>query len=732
MPQSRLILLLLLLVGGTALCQPQKYTAKEITELNDKAENFLTDFKFKESLFFSREALSRALAIKDDYLIATAYNTIGGNYDELSDNDKAILNYKKALFYATRTKNDSIIGWLNNNLGNIYFFEKKQYDKGSDYYQTAIFYAEKTKDTARLVFIHQNLAWGYFDINDFNKGYPHLKFVNTYYDRYEDYTSGSIMKMLNGVYNGHINNNVLAESFFQQAMEIAKKRKEVQDLSYVYEEYSKFLQNNGEFENAYKYLTLFVTIKDEIYDHDKLKSANIEGVNFEMDEYKRAIYKIEREKEIQEMRLEKSRIVLVLFIVVLGVLLVLLYVLYKGNRYKKQMNLELQNTNEALRLAKEKAEEASQLKSQFVSTISHELRTPLYGVVGITNMILDEHKELAGSPHLNSLKFSAKYLLALVNDILQINKIEENRLILENLTFNVYDEIYTIKNSLQFIAVRNNNQITVEIDTDIPEFVIGDKLRLAQIFMNLVSNALKFTKNGDVNIKAQLERIEGNMHFIKFSIEDTGIGIATQDQEKIFEKFVQIERKNDDYQGTGLGLSIVKRLIAVFNSELYMKSAENVGTTFTFTIAFEVNPEKTIEIINEIEVDMSSSQIFKILIVEDNKINQIVTKKIMESNNYTCQVVDDGFAALNILERTQFDTILMDINMPGIDGFETTRRIRKAGILTPIIALTAFGKDEVTEEAISSGMNDIIIKPFDQMKLFRIISELIRKHQDVN
>src|SRR5690606_15096464 len=293
--------------------------------------------------------------------------------------------------------------------------------------------------------------------------------------------------------------------------------------------------------------------------------------------------------------------------------------------------------------------EASRLKSQFVSTISHELRTPLYGVIGITNMILDEHKELAGSTHLNSLKFSAKYLLSLVNDILQINKIEENRLVLESLTFNISDEITTIMNSLEFITAKNHNTISAEIDTDIPEFVIGDKIRFSQIMMNLVSNALKFTRNGEVIIKADLHKVEGKIHYIGFSVKDNGIGIAKADQQKVFEKFVQIERNNDDYQGTGLGLSIVKRLIEVFGSKINITSKENEGTEFTFTIGFEVDPEKSREIINNIEVDLTSGQIFSILVVEDNKINQVVTKKIIESNNYNCRVADDGFAALEIL-----------------------------------------------------------------------------------
>lgn len=701
--------------------------------MTDKADKYLVELKLKESLLYSREALKRAIYIKDDYLIATAYNTIAGNFDELSENDKAIKNYQKALFYANRTNNDSIKGWLNNNLGNMYFFEKKEYQKGIDYYSTSIKFAEKTKDTSRLVFTHLNLTLAYFDTGDYKKGYPHLEFINKYHKKYGDAGTVVFLNMLNGAYYGQVGQNERAETYFSNAIAIAKRDHNDLDLSYTYEEYSKFLTKKGNYKDAYKYLAMFGKIKDSIYDTEKLRGADLEGVNFEIDEYKRAIEKIETEKKIQSLSLKKSRTILVLFVIGVAFLLILIYTLYKTNGFRKKMNQELLATNEELQVAKEKAEEASQLKSQFVSTISHELRTPLYGVVGITNMILDEHKELAGSTHLNSLKFSAKYLLSLVNDILQINKIEENRLTLENLTFNISDEINTIKNSLQFIANKNNNTLVAEIDTDIPEFVIGDKLRLSQIFMNLVSNALKFTKNGEVIISAQMDSVKDKLHFIRFSVRDTGIGIAKHDQDKIFEKFVQIERKSDDYQGTGLGLSIVKRLIAVFGSEIKVESLENEGTTFTFIIGFEVDPEKSNEIIKNIEVDMSSGQIFNILVVEDNKINQVVTKKIIENNNYRCKVADDGYAAIELLrKKSNYDIILMDINMPGIDGFETTRQIRQMGINTPIIALTAFGKDEIAEEAISSGMNDIIIKPFEPVKLFRIIAGLISKTKNAD
>ncbi|MBF6607335.1 MAG: response regulator [Flavobacterium sp.] len=726
------LLKLYLLLGVSLLVSGQESASQlSIQELNDRAEKYLTELKFKESLLFAREALKRAIDAKSDIQISTAYNTIAGNYDELSEQDKAVDNYRKALQYAERADNDTLVGILNNNLGNMLFFEKKEYSAGINYYKKSLHYANKIADTSRLVFTHLNLTLAFFEIQQYEKGAPHLEFINEHFEEYGDPENRVYLNMLNGMYQGDLNNMNSATDYFETAILLAKENNQPLDLMYVYQEYARFLNKTGQHKAGFKYFETYDRLKDSIYDVDILKKAQVEGVNFELDEYKRALDTLETEKEVQALSLQKSYIIVILFIVVALVMALLLYITTKSHNFRKKSLADLSLANEQLILAKERAEEASQLKTQFVSTISHELRTPLYGVVGITNMILDEHPELADSPHLTSLKFSAKYLLSLVNDILQINKIEENRLVLENLIFNVTDEINTVKNSLQFIANRNKNVIITEIDTDIPEFMIGDKLRLSQIFMNLISNALKFTHAGEVKISAELVDTVGLQYYILFKISDTGIGIAPEDQAKVFDKFVQIERKEDDYQGTGLGLAIVSRLIQLFGSEIQLESAAGVGTTFSFIIAFEHNPAKAEQIINDIEVDLTSSQIFDILVVEDNKINQIVTKKILEKNNYKCSVVDDGLAAIQLLEKQTFDVILMDINMPVINGFETTRRIRELGITTPVVALTAFDKEEVTEEAISAGMNDIIIKPFEPIKLFQVLNgQILKKSAD--
>jgi signal transduction histidine kinase/ActR/RegA family two-component response regulator len=728
MPPIRIVLFLFLnlnLFGYNLVAQTKTPSKKEVKKLYNQATKNMFEGNFEKSLVTARVALKYSSALNDDNLIARCYNIIGSNYNELGEYDKAIDFYNKGLQYANTIQNDTIRNWINNNLGNTYFFDKKQQKNGINYYEKSIEYSSKIKDTTDIVFTKINLTWAYFDIGNFKSGFPNLQFVNKYKKKYTNDNTVVLINMLNGMYYRHIGEKIKANYYFTNAIKIATKPDQKSDLMYSYQEYSDFLLENKKYQKAYEFLHKYNIIKDEIYEEDKLKKANVAGLNLEVDEYKREIDKIENEKNLQSQSLKKSRIIVILFIIALYVLLILIFTLYKNNRFRKNTNANLVNANQELLLAKQKAEEASLLKSQFVSTISHELRTPLYGVVGITNMLLDEHKELAESPHLSSLKFSARYLLSLVNDILHINKIEEKKIVLENLVFNISDEINTIKNSLLFLSEKNGNQITVKIDPEIPEYLIGDKLRLGQIIMNLLSNAVKFTLNGIVTIEANLIQIVDKLHHIEFIIKDNGIGIASEDQNKIFEKFVQIGRNGGDYQGTGLGLSIVQKLLDLFGSTIFLESDIGKGTEFRFTIPFEHDSKMTLDIINDIQVDLTSNQVFNVLVVEDNSINQIVTKKIIEKNNYKCTVVDDGFTALKLLETQTYDIILMDINMPLINGFETTRRIRNNGIIIPVVALTAFDKEEILEEANSSGINEIIIKPFDPVKLFSIINSLV-------
>ncbi len=695
-----------------------------------KSDEYFYNLECEKSLILAKKALSEAYKINDQASISRAYNIIALNFQEYLDVKQASSYFAKALKHANLSQNDTVQNSVYFNLGNFYSYKLSDFKTAIKYYKTALFYCVKIKDSVAIASTQLNISRAYFANKEYNKGIEVLHHCSKYVTKKGSLEAKISLSNSYGSYYSHLGDTINAEKYFNQAIAFGMQNKSAiaaSSICNVYYDYSKHYKRLKNFKKANYYLSIHDSLQDKIFSEEKIEKIKTVGIHIELDEYKRQIVKIEGEMKLQQNILKKSKLIVVLFVVVFIFLILLLLTLYKNVKNREIANLKLKSTNEELKLANEKAEEASQLKTQFVSTITHELRTPLYGVIGITNILLDEHKELANSPHLISLKFSAKYLLSLVNDILQINKIEEKRIVLENLIFNLTDEITTIKNSLYFISNRGNNELVVEIDTAIPEFLIGDKLRLSQIIMNLVGNALKFTKNGIVTICADLDRTEGTMNYITFKVSDNGIGIAKEDQEKIFDKFVQIERKEEDYQGTGLGLSIVKRLIELFNSKIHLESQENIGTTFTFTIGFEFDEEKSREIINNITVDLSDGQLFNILVVEDNKINQMVTKKIIDKSNLKSTIVDDGYAAMAALDREMFDIILMDINMPLINGFETTRKIRAKGITIPIIALTAFDQQEIAEEAFSAGMNDIIVKPFEPTKLFQVISNQLHK-----
>ncbi|MGL2994598.1 response regulator [Flavobacterium sp. TSSA_36] len=705
---------------------------KALINQSKEANSYFRDNNFEKSLLLAREVLKKALQTKNNELVAASYNLIGCNYNEFSEFDKAIEYFNKSLHYAKIVANDTLQFKAFNNLGNVYCFSKKNYNKGIPFFKKAIFYCKKINNKNYQLFVSINMAWAYFENSDFEHGLPFLKYANANFVENGNESICTVFEMINGMYFNHLGNFKKASEHLQKSIKHGYIHNDLDDVSDAHNEYSKLLFKYGHYKEAYIHLKKYDDLINSIYEENKIIKASVAGLNVELDEYKRELTKFELIKEAQKQNLIKSKIIVVLFIIVFCILLILIYTLVRNNSYKRKINTELTIANNDLLIAKEKAEVASQMKSQFVSTISHELRTPLYGVIGITNMLVDEYKYLAKSPHLTSLKFSARYLLSLINDILQINKIEENRIVLEHMTFNISDEIELIIQSLSFLAQNNRNRVEIDIHSNLPEYVIGDKLRFSQIIMNIVSNALKFTKNGNVKISAVVEKKEGNICYIQFKISDTGVGIDVKDQLKIFDKFVQVGRNDTDYQGTGLGLSIVKRLLELFNSEVHLESVIGQGTTFTFTIPFESDLQKTNAIINNINVDLSTSHIFKVLIVEDNKINQMVTRKLMEKNHFKCHVVEDGFQALSVLEKETFDIILMDINMPLMNGFETTRLIRSQQIETPIVALTAFDKEEIAEEALAAGLDDIIIKPFDQSKLFKVIHSLVSNSQSVS
>jgi len=376
-----------------------------------------------------------------------------------------------------------------------------------------------------------------------------------------------------------------------------------------------------------------------------------------------------------------------------------------------------------LQIAKDKAEKASKARAEFLSTVSHELRTPLNAINGITHLLIEDNPKQNQLHYLNSLKFSGNYLLTFINEILEINRIESSNIEIEYIDFNLKQLLLDIQNSMTEIASKNNNNFTLEIDKNIPETLLGDPTKLSQIFINLINNALKFTKNGEVKVIAKLVENGDGFSRINFAISDTGIGIPEEKQETIFDSFsqgsIEINRK---YGGTGLGLTIVKKLVDLLGGEIGLKSEVGVGTTF----AFELNLlDGHHEIMLEAPKHYSDEVLIgkNILVVEDNKINQMVTKKMLENKGMKCKIVDNGEDSIELLRaENDFDLVLMDVHLPGINGTIATERIREFDTQKPIIALTAISLNENREILMSFGMTDVITKPFEPENFYRVIA----------
>jgi signal transduction histidine kinase/CheY-like chemotaxis protein len=485
----------------------------------------------------------------------------------------------------------------------------------------------------------------------------------------------------------------------------------------------------------------------------------------------------------------------ILLFVLLTLLSLLTLSLFKNNKLRARSNQALEGKNSALIDERDRAKDAAKIKADFLSTITHELRTPMYAVTGLTHLLLEADPRHDQEEHLQTLQSSGEYLLSLIDNILDFNKLEANKVELEDIPFDLKKRLEDITVSLKNQAKEQFNNLNLEFDNNIPSRIKGDPVKVSQIMINLIGNAIKFTKNGNIWIRVNKIKQIDDRCLLHFEVEDNGKGISEEKQQDIFNNFTQEGSSTTrEYGGTGLGLAIVKNLVGLMGSDIELDSKVGRGSIFSFDIWFELpdsnkffeehsrhtnpgiaaaeeqlreykrpepttksrptppvqepedvpvadNDRGTVEnarsndtaeerkIIESKPATPGELNSKKILIVEDNKINQMITRKILEGKNFTCDIANNGIEALGKVKETEYDLILMDIHMPGMDGKQATKEIRKFDRELPIIALTAVTLEESEKEFYEIGFDDIIPKPFKMDEFFDKIQKAFTNYQ---
>ncbi|WP_298895876.1 ATP-binding protein [uncultured Psychroserpens sp.] len=741
-----------LLCSLLCFSQTERDIIKKIDSINDRALYHYNNNDLAKSFNLFNQAIRLSDSINDSYGTALANFTIGKIYKFMHEDEKAKASFNTVIEASKKEGDNFLLASSYLKLGQMYMHKIPPTD-AIPYFEKAIYYGNKynvrdqynTDKRDEVLFdIRLNLSKLYIKTDNLSKALVHLSRAENNLAYIEDqgfskarwyFIQGEYF-IAKELYNSANLSLLTAADLLEHHNSIDIENKN-ELLSNIYKKVSTTYAWLESDKQAYDALLKHNTYRDEYINEEKIRQGIIAESRFSIENYKNVAQLANNERIEQLVKSNKIKNVNVIITITVFLLFISLLTMCRSYVSKRKLSDILEARNKQLEVAKNQAEKSSELKSNFISNVTHELRTPLYGVVGLTSLLLKNNDLSAkDTKFLKSLKYSGDYLLNLVNDILQIGKIESQKIELKNVTVNIRLLIENLVNSFDYRLEETNNQIQISIDKNIPDFIKCDNVRLSQVLINLIGNSIKFTENGKIDIRVKLLNTSADKVSLGFEIEDDGPGIPKEKQRLIFENFSQLDKNsNTNYQGTGLGLPITKNIIELFGSTLEVDSEIDMGTTFSFELTFEIDKNAKVEKTKAKKAKgkaISLTKKYKILVAEDNKINQIVTQNLLQRENYECVVAKNGLEALEAHQETGFDLILMDINMPVMNGNESTKAIREFDDETPIIALTAADIEQVKEDYKGIGFDGIITKPFDNYEFFQTISEHIQRRKPSN
>jgi signal transduction histidine kinase/CheY-like chemotaxis protein len=483
----------------------------------------------------------------------------------------------------------------------------------------------------------------------------------------------------------------------------------------------------GNYKKAMNHYLDLVNLKDSINSVKMAEKVSLLTESFEIEQ-------MEGQLSQKEQQLAKNRTITYLFIAVSGLILILAGIVFYFLRQKQKAAKLLEHQNREIEKARYRAEQSEKFKERFLASMSHEIRTPLNAVIGMTGLLLDDPQPPKTGHYLRNIKQAGEHLTGIINQVLDLSRIDAGKLELHEAPFNMKELLEEIENLLSGKAKEKGLQLIVHKENEIPDWVHGDAGRIRQILLNLADNAIKFTEQGSVLVQLTAGEVKENKAQVGFSVEDTGPGIPKELQAEIYEEFVQLGKSQDQrIVGTGLGLSIARKLVERMGGILALESEPGKGSVFRFSIPLVLSTEEAYRAYHHEKESaalvMKGS--YRILVVEDNASNQIVIEGLLEKILPESSVIlaDDGYKALAMLEKEKFDLVLMDIRMPGIDGYETTKRLRLLGnenANIPVIALTASVIRSDVQHCLDAGMNGYVPKPISRAFLAKILQEQLK------
>lgn len=714
-----LITLLIASLGFTTIASADVSPPDSINYYLEVARYNTSTNNYKRSLEFTQKAIDYAKSVNNSEAEAKSYLALGVLYLELQKYDDAdiALNSSITIFKTLKPSADLAYAYYSFGLSNS---AKEDFVRAEANFKEAKKIYEELNNPSAIELLDLQKGIVYFANGDIKQATDIFQTISNKNSGASSQLRAEAFYYLGRIEAGQHRNN-MALNFMNRAL-VQIDSNQVDLKSKIYKSLSEVYEKLADVDKSYKYLKWHVALRDSVRTMALKKLGADDYADFKESERLKSIEQVERDNRQQEKAGKFAKLISILAIALISILSLLCLSLYKNNIIRTQSNLLLKEKNRELQLAKDKAEKASKARSEFLSTVSHELRTPLNAINGITHLLLNEKPKKSQLSYLQSLKFSGDYLLTFINEILEINRIESNAVQVELINFNLKTLLTNIQNSLKEQASKNNNRYTIEIDDKIPDLLVGDPTKLSQIFLNLINNALKFTQNGDVKVIARHRKTDGENTIIHFEVIDTGIGIPEDKLDTVFDSFsqgsIEINRK---YGGTGLGLNIVKKLIGIMGGQIMLESKIGKGSTFSFDLTFQISHASPMEHLSDYDESVFINK--KILLIEDNKINQMITKKMLENKQMLCEIIDNGEDAIEAVKNNYYDLVLMDVHLPGINGTTATQIIRTFDQKIKIIALTAISLNENRDNLLSFGMNDVLTKPFDPEDFYNIIAQ---------